>query len=312
MNELELYKGNRITLMACSSCNAKCSDCYIGYTGNRTPDDLYNIAYLLMNDGKHVRIDGAEVLTNLDYLKTLKLVGQNWIMTNGFRIYSEPDIIDLLRDNNIDTVYMSYHYGIQEDINSISLTIVEDVIKLLNKNNFNIYLNCTLTNRNYKDIKYIAEKTYQLGAKGVGFNKIFQQGKAKNIENLDLTKEQLKEFFEDLNYLRNHHDKNEFYITRGGSLGHDTFKGKDNLRCNAGNNHVMITPDSKVYGCNAICRPGYEIGEFINNKVYLYKKFYHDESVCLAELLGYLNEDNMDNLTYDKYPVLVKKYSNKK
>lgn len=124
MNELELYKGNRITLMACSSCNAKCSDCYIGYTGNRTPDDLYNIAYLLMNDGKHVRIDGAEVLTNLDYLKTLKLVGQNWIMTNGFRIYSEPDIIDLLRDNNIDTVYMSYHYGIQEDINSISLTIV--------------------------------------------------------------------------------------------------------------------------------------------------------------------------------------------
>ena len=71
MNELELYKGNRITLMACSSCNAKCSDCYIGYTGNRTPDDLYNIAYLLMNDGKHVRIDGAEVLTNLDYLKTL-------------------------------------------------------------------------------------------------------------------------------------------------------------------------------------------------------------------------------------------------
>ena len=134
----------------------------------------------------------------------------------------------------------------------------------------------------------------------------------KNIENLDLTKEQLKEFFEDLNYLRNYHDKNEFYITRGGSLGHDTFKGKDNFRCNAGNNHVMITPDSKVYGCNAICRPGYEIGEFINNKVYLYKKFYHDESVCLAELLGYLNEDNMDNLTYDKYPVLVKKYSNKK
>lgn len=247
--------------------------CYIGYTGNRTPDDLYNIAYLLMNDGKHVRIDGAEVLTNLDYIKTLKLVGQNWIMTNGLRIYSEPNIIDLLMDNNIDTVYISYHYGIQEDINSIPLTIVEDVIKLLNKNNFNIHLNCTLTNRNYKDIKHIVERAYKLGAKGIGFNKIFQQGKAKNIANLDLTKEQLKDFFEDLNYLRNHYDKNEFYITRGGSLGHDTFKGKDNFRCNAGNNHVMITPDSKVYGCNAICKPGYEIGEFIENKVYLYKKF---------------------------------------
>lgn len=312
MKELELYQGNRITLMACSNCNAKCNDCYIGYNGNRTAEDLFKVAKALVDDGKHVRIDGAEVLTNLDYLKTLKLVGQNWIMTNGLRIYNEPNIIDLLKENHIDTVYMSYHYGIQEDINSIPLSIVEEVIKLLRTHNFNIYLNCTLTSKNYKDIKTIAEKAYQLGAKGIGFNKIFQQGKAKNIENLDLNKEQLREFFENLNYLRNHYDKEEFYITRGGSLGHDSFKGKDNFRCNAGNNHVMITPDSKVYGCNAICKPGYEIGEFIDNKVYLYSEFYHDESICLAELLGYLNEDKVDNLSRDNFPVLVKKYGNKK
>ena len=74
MEELEIYKGKRVTLMACSSCNANCSDCYISYEGNRDPEDLYNLALSLMLDGKHVRIDGAEVLTNLDYIKTLKLL----------------------------------------------------------------------------------------------------------------------------------------------------------------------------------------------------------------------------------------------
>ena len=99
-----------------------------------------------MLDGKHVRIDGAEVLTNLDYIKTLKLVGQNWIMTNGLRIYYEPETIKLLKKNGIDTVYMSYHFGIQDDLNSIPSNIVEEVIKILKENDFNIYLSCTLTN----------------------------------------------------------------------------------------------------------------------------------------------------------------------
>lgn len=312
MENLELYKGERVTLMACSNCNAKCSDCYISYTGNRTPENLYEIASSLMKDGKHVRIDGAEVLTNLDYLKTLKLVGQNWIMTNGLRIFREPEIIYLLKENTVDTVYMSYHLGIQEEINSLPISIVEEVIKRLKENRFNIYLNCTLTSKNYKDVIQIADKAYELGAKGIGFNKIFQQGKANDIKDLDLNKEQLKEFFEKLSYLRNKYDKDEFYITRGGSFGHDTFNGKDNFKCNAGHNHIMITPDSKVYGCNAICKPGYEIGEFIDNKVYVYKWFYHDESLCLAELLGYLHEETTANVTSEKYSVLVKKYNEKK
>lgn len=312
MEELEIYKGKRVTLMACSSCNANCSDCYISYEGNRDLEDLYNLALSLMLDGKHVRIDGAEVLTNLDYLKTLKLVGQNWIMTNGLRIYYEPETIKLLKKNGIDTVYMSYHFGIQDDLNSIPSNIVEEVIKILKENDFNIYLSCTLTNKNYKNVIESANKAYELGAKGIGFNKIFQQGKAENIEDLDLNKEQLKEVFRDINYLRNYYDKDEFYITRGGSLGHDSFSEHDNFKCNAGYNRIMITPDSKIYGCNAICKPGYEIGELIDNKVYLYKKFYHDESTCLAELLGYLEEETSDNLTLEKYPVLIKKYSTKK
>lgn len=308
MLELELYKGNRVTLMACSNCNANCSDCYIGYNGNRDPEELYSIAEILKKDGKHVRIDGAEVLTNLDYLKTLKLVGQNWIMTNGLKIYYEPITIDLLKQNGVDTVYMSYHFEIQDIIDSVPSFIVEEVIKKLKSANFNIYLNCTLTNKNYMNIISFAKKAYELGVKGIGFNKIFQQGKAVDIANLDLSTQQLLVFFKDLNFIRNQYDPNEFYITRGGSLGHDTFTGKDNFRCNAGHNHVMITPDSNVYCCNSMCKPGYEIGIFKNGKVYIYKDFEHDESICLAELLGNLREENIEKVNKLEFPKLVKRY----
>lgn len=312
MKDLELYKGNRVTLMACSNCNAKCNDCYIGYSGNRNPDELYNIALLLMKDGKHVRIDGAEILTNLNYLKTLKLVGQNWIMTNGLRIYNEPSTIDILKENGIDTVYMSYHFEIQNIIESIPSYVVEEVIKKLKDSGFDIYLNCTLTNKNYMNIISFAKRAYELGARGIGFNKIFQQGKATDITDLDLNQQQLFEFYRDLNVIRSQYDPNEFYITRGGSLGHDMFTGKDNFRCNAGRNRVMITPDSNVYCCNSMCQHGYEIGIFKDGKVYLYKDFFHDESICLAELLGFLEEKTVEKVTCKDFPKLVKKYHTSK
>ena len=157
---------------------------------------------------------------NVDYLITLKLVGQNWIMTNGLRLYQEPSVIDLLKKYGINTVYMSYHFGIQDVINSIPSLIVEEVIKRLKAADFNIYLNCTLTNKNYKDIAQYAHQAYVMGAKGIGFNKIFQQGKATDISELDMNNLQLLEFFKLLNEVRSQYDPNEFYITRGGSLGH--------------------------------------------------------------------------------------------
>ena len=122
-------------------------------------------------------------------------------MTNGLRLYQEPSVIDLLKKYGINTVYMSYHFGIQDVINSIPSLIVEEVIKRLKAADFNIYLNCTLTNKNYKDIAQYAHQAYVMGAKGIGFNKIFQQGKATDISELDMNNLQLLEFFKVLTRL---------------------------------------------------------------------------------------------------------------
>ena len=312
MRELKKYNGKRVTLMACSSCNASCNDCYIGYTGNRTPEDLYLQAQKLLANDMIVRIDGAEILTNLNYLKTLKLVGQNWIMTNGLRIFREPEIINLLKENSIDTVYMSYHFGIQDKIDSIPASVVDRVIELLKEHNFKIYLNCTLTSHNCDNIIEYADIAYKKGARGIGFNKIFQQGKATDISGLDLSYNQLKKFFEDLAYLRQKYDKNEFYITRGGSLGYDFIRGHDNFVCNAGYNRIMITPDNNVYGCNALCTPKYKIGIYKDGDVYVYDNFYHNQNYCLAEVLGIIGCDNIENLTENAFKELIKEYEMKK
>lgn len=75
MKELKKYEGNRVILMACSKCNVACKHCYIGYTGNRTPEELEQLAKYYSEKFKIVRIDGAEPLTDLGYLRSYKIVG---------------------------------------------------------------------------------------------------------------------------------------------------------------------------------------------------------------------------------------------
>ena len=114
MRELVKYKGNRVILMACSKCNVACKHCYIGYKGNRTPEELEELCKYYKEKYKIVRIDGAEPLVDLGYLKSYPIIGQDWIMTNGLRLYQEPEVIDFLLEYGIKNVYMSYHFEIQD------------------------------------------------------------------------------------------------------------------------------------------------------------------------------------------------------
>lgn len=308
MNNLVEYKGTRVTLMACSKCNVACTHCYIGYEGNRDPEDLAALTQQFVSEGKHVRIDGAEVLTDLGYLKSYKIAGQNWIMSNGLRIFREPEIIDIMKEYGIDTVYMSYHFGIQEEINLIDNDILNKVIELLLAKDINVYINTTITNKNVSDIMKMCEIAYSKGAKGIGFGKIFSQGNATNIKELDLSQDELNNFFRDLQIARSKYDKNDFYITRGGSFGKDTIRGKDNFRCNAGIGKIMITPDNNVYSCNSMCSTGYEIGKYFNGIIYINSNFSHDCSFCLSEVLGNLNIKDISEVNLENSSKLIKKY----
>ena len=70
------YTGKEVIVMACSTCNANCSHCYVSYKGNRTPEDLLSIVRNLKKRYS-LNINGAEVLTNFDYLKSYKDIYNN-------------------------------------------------------------------------------------------------------------------------------------------------------------------------------------------------------------------------------------------
>ena len=307
MKELKKYEGNRVILMACSKCNVICKHCYIGYTGNRTPEELEQLAKYYSEKFKIVRIDGAEPLVDLGYLSSYKIVGQDWIMTNGLRIYKEPEIIDLLKENGIKNIFMSYHFEIQDSLNGITNDMLNTVIQLLRSKGIRIVLMTTITNQNAKDTLKICDTAYNLGASGIEFNKIFIQGRAKNLMNIELDKNDYDSFFTQLQLARDKYDINELEVRRSGTFGCDTVNMPNRFQCSAGVKKVCITPDNKVYGCTCICKPGYEIGEIIDGDIYLYSNFENDRSWCLGDKMGELGIENISDLNKPSVKNLVKK-----
>lgn len=307
MKELKKYEGNRVILMVCSKCNVVCKHCYIGYTGNRTPEELEQLAKYYSEKFKIVRIDGAEPLVDLGYLRSYKIVGQDWIMTNGLRIYKEPEIIDLLKENGINNVFMSYHFEIQDSLNGITNDMLNTVIQLLRSKGIRVVLMTTITNQNAKDTFKICDTAYNLGASGIEFNKIFIQGRAKNLVNIGLDKNDYDSFFTQLQLARDKYDINELEVRRSGTFGCDTVNTPNRFQCSAGVKKVCITPDNKVYGCTCICKPGYEIGEIIDGDIYLYSDFENDRSWCLGDKMGELGIENVSDLNKPSIKKLVKK-----
>ena len=307
MRELVKYEGSRVILMACSKCNVACKHCYIGYTGNRTPEELESLARHYQEKYKIVRIDGAEPLVDLGYLSSYKIVGQDWIMTNGLRIFKEPEVIDLMIEAGIKTVFMSYHFGIQESLNGITNEMLNKVIEMLRAKGLRVVLMTTVTNKNAKDTLEICDTAYDLGASGIEFNKIFIQGRAKNLTDVGLLKPEYDQFFTQLQQARDKYPIEDLEVRRSGTFGQDTVNSPDRFQCSAGVKKVCITPDDKVYGCTCICKPGYEVGEVIDGEIYLYKDFHNDRSWCLGDKMGELGIEDIRDLNKAEGKTLVKR-----
>lgn len=304
--ELKKYEGKRVVLMACSKCNIVCKHCYISYTGNRTPEELEDLAKHYMQQDKIVRIDGAEPLVDLGYLKTYKTVGQYWIMTNGFRIYNEPEVIDYIKENGITHIYMSYHFGIQNNINGITNDMLNLNIKRIRENGLNAVLMTTITNQNAKDTLKICDTAYELGAAAIEFNKLFIQGRAKDLISAKLHREDYDEFFKQFAIAKEKYN-GKLELTRSGTFGCDTYDKTNIFRCNAGVKKVYITPDDKVYACSCICKTGYEIGKVIDGEIYLYADFQNDRTFCLGDKLGEFGIEDIRELNNPKIRSLIRK-----
>ena len=79
-------------------------------------------------------LNGAEVLTDLEYLKSYKEIGQPWILSNGLALL-KPNIIE--NSNSITSVSMSYHFGIHDEISVVEYKQILEIIEILRANGLN-------------------------------------------------------------------------------------------------------------------------------------------------------------------------------
>lgn len=208
------YSGNRVIIMTCSDCNTRCKHCYISYKGNFDADKLYQICNDL-SERYWVQLNGTELLLHPDYFKSLELVKQNFLLTNGIQFQKNPDLIQEIARIGIRYVGMSYHFGIHNDISSVSQEIIEDNIPKLSEAGIVTDMRVTITRDNLELIPEMCKKTIELGAKRIKFTNYMLIGAAEALSpNNVLREKDLKRFFEILEQERRKYPKELLRIRR--------------------------------------------------------------------------------------------------
>ena len=269
--------------MTCSNCNVHCKHCYISYKGNFDGEQLYSICEAL-SERYWVQLNGTELLLHPEYFKTIALVKQNFILTNGLQFKVNPELINEIAQIGIKYVGMSYHFGIHESISSVSREIVEENIPKLSGVGIISDMRVTITRSNIELIPEMCKRTLELGAKRIKFTNymVMESAEALSKENV-LRENDLKRFFEILESEREKYPEDTLRIRRCGTFGDNCFGKKCNFKCPAGKDTVVMTPDFNIYPCIFLAKPGYEIGKMIDGKIMIYREIQNDGHKCLAK-----------------------------
>lgn len=92
-SDLFEFEGNIITICLTSHCNTNCKHCYIGHHGAWNYDELKALLPVFRKKYK-IYLNGAEILTNQDYISLFPVAGETGLMTNGKVIVDNPSIIN--------------------------------------------------------------------------------------------------------------------------------------------------------------------------------------------------------------------------
>lgn len=219
-----------------------------------------------------------------EYFECLKLVRQNFLLTNGLEIERNPNIIKQLVEVGIKYIGMSYHFGIHNNISTVKEQIIEDNIFKLQQYGIGTDLRVTINSHNYKLIQQMCEKAIYLQATGIKFTNYMQMGAALLLERQNiLSEKQIAEFFKLFEKARSMYSKEQLLIRRCGSFGENCVNCNSKFSCTAGRESVVITPDLKVYPCFFLAKKGMEIGYVEDGEIIIDYPVDHDGSKCLAK-----------------------------
>lgn len=256
MTKYTEFSGEKITICLTSACNIKCKHCYIDYSGAWDIQELKELIPIWRQKYK-VSLNGAEPLTNLEYLNLYSLAGYHNIFTNGKAIVDNPNIMEHMKRNGIDHVAISYHLG--SEVSPLSTQMVERAIFLLVNSGFEVEIMTTISKQNYKQIDSICDKALELGAKQLYLLNYIKKGNGVNGDKYVLSADEIKEFVTTMTRIREKYPKEQLYIQRAGLFDSQKYITKDCFECYACR-HAVITPEKKIYPCIFCIDANYQIG----------------------------------------------------
>lgn len=271
------YTGKTVKIMTCSKCNTKCKHCYINYSGDFDPDELYNIVKNLKKKYE-VKLNGTEPLLNEEYLKSFKIADEDIILTNGLVFKNNLELVDKIKEAGIKRICISYHFSLHEYISSIKKDYLEEIIPQIRNKGIDVELMCTISKLNYNNIDEFCKKAIELGANYIYFIEYMDTNK---IDGLQINEDERKEFFKEINEARDKYDKETLMVTRSGNFNRDSYRYDKNFNCPAYNNLVVMTPDYKIYPCNLLINKNEEIGYYKDGKIYVVDNYNSNSNECL-------------------------------
>ena len=272
------YTGKKVIILIHSDSNQSS----IIHKSNRNLKELIELVSNLKNKYE-LELNGTEALTDLEYLKTFKLAGQHFLLSNGKVIVDNPKTIDVLKENDINSVSLIYNFDEQDQFAAIPVEKLNEIINKLQENGIEVRLITTITSKNYNQIEEICKKSIDLGAKGIKFTNLVAQGKNFNLYNYLLNDEEKKQFFEQLSKVREEYDKDTLIIERCGTFGKNLCISKSNFKCICGREQVVLAPNNKLYPCIFLSKKGYEIGKLKENKLLVSGTFTVKTEDCLVD-----------------------------
>ena len=277
---VSFMKDKWVSLMLTSICNSNCKHCYINFSGYIP----YAQAVLMkesLSKIYNVEVNGAEILTNKEYIKLFTDCGRDSLMTNGKALIENEDLLSYLKENGVDTISLSYHYGVHDDLCQVKTTQLDGLIEKI-KDNFRVNIMVTLNSDNYFLLDEMCLFFVKKGVHSIMFTNYLCQGKKCYPEKV-LSKEQVQWVLDKIHYLRTQYSKEQLTIKRSGCFGRDV-KRNGKFDCSAGIDDFVITPDMKVYPCIFLCDERFLMGKYANGKIIFVKnaEISHSQSECLA------------------------------
>ena len=285
-------KKMKVILMLNSECNARCKHCYLEYSGARDPKDALKTVRQLQANGYEVDVAGSETLLKIEYLECYQVAGVRTLLTNGIVLDKNKSVYDILKKYGIEELEMSVHFGVTKDLKSVPETLMARVFLESKKRGFRTAINTVITPVNYCRVEEMCKQALAYGASKIHFIKFVTSGRGKNLEQKNLTQDQVDEFYRQVLSARKKYPPSVIEIRPFGNFGPLSGSSrcklavKENKFCPAGRDSVAVDPQNIVYACPFLMQPENAIGKCVEGKIIINKDLLGGRrDTCIAHLL---------------------------